>query len=185
MPESKRVKLEDDTKESVSLLVERRVPWLVIGLVAGMGLPFISSRFENLLSANISLVFFIPIIVYLSDAVGTQSQTIFVRNLVHKNMRFSNYLIKEFLVGTLLGLIFGSVLCISAYIWLKSAQIAVTVGLAMFLNISLAPLLAILMSKFLQKEKTDPALGSGPFSTVLQDLISLTIYFLVAWVIIL
>ena len=180
----KHISLEDDTKESVSLLVERRVPWLFAGLLGGIALIFISSKFETLLSRNISLAFFIPIIVYMSDAIGTQAQTIFIRNSAKAKVKFPIYMIKEFAVGAILGLIFGLILGVLALFWFKSNDVAFSVGLAMFVNLAFAPVLALLVTRILQKEKTDPALGSGPFSTILQDLISLLIYFLIATLII-
>ncbi|MBI2327414.1 magnesium transporter [Candidatus Curtissbacteria bacterium] len=180
MDQSNRVKLEDDTKESVHLIVIRRIPWLFVGLLGGFLLPIISSRFEELLSQNISLVFFIPVIVYLSGAIATQSETIYVRNIGRERVRFSTYLIKELFLGSILGVIFAVAIGLFALIWLKSAETALTLGLAMLANASIAPVVGITVARILQKEKTDPALGAGPFTTVLQDLISLTIYLVVA-----
>lgn len=185
MDQPKRVKLEDDTKEDVGLLVERRIPWLFVGLLGGLLLTFISSKFESVLSENISLAFFIPIIVYMSDAIGTQAQTIFIRNSTKKQMRFVIYLVKEFSVGILIGSIFGLALGVLALVWFKSVDVAISVGLAMFVNMSTAPVIALFIAKFLQKEKTDPALGSGPFSTIIQDMLSLLIYFAISTLIIL
>lgn len=184
MNQEKHIPLEDDTRESVHLIVKRRLPWLFVGLLGGLLLPIISSRFEELLSKNISLVFFIPVIVYLSGAIATQSETIYVRNLGRERVRFSNYIIKELFLGSILGTVFGIAVGLFALIWLKSAETAVTLGLAMFADASLAPVVGITVARILQKEKTDPALGAGPFTTVLQDLISLTIYLVVASLII-
>lgn len=185
MPSAQKpVSLEDDTKETITLLTGRRIPWLMAGLLGGIVLTFISSKFEYLLSVNISIAFFIPVIVYMSDAVGTQSQSIFIRNSAKERINFPLYLLKESAVGTLLGFIFGLVLGIFALLWLKSSEVAFSVGLAMLANMALAPLVALTIPRFLQIERTDPALGSGPFSTILQDLISLSIYLLIASLII-
>lgn len=178
IPDSKG--LEDDTRETETKLIEHRLPWLGIGLVGGALAAVVSSRFESLLASNISLVFFIPVIVYMADAVGTQTETIYIRNAARKKIIFSIYLIKETLAGLLMGSIFGSSLGLFALWWFNSTTVALTVGLAMFLTIATAPPTALLVSKFLQKEKTDPALGAGPFTTILQDLMSLGIYFLIA-----
>ena len=184
MEEPKRVTLEDDTRETVVQLVKHRIPWLFIGLIGGVTLPVISSRFQELLATNIPLVFFIPIIVYLSGAVATQAETIYVRNMGRERVRFSNYLVKELFLGSVLGTIFGVTIGIFSYFWLKSADISLTVGLAMFVNVSLAPIIGITVARILQKERQDPALGAGPFSTVIQDFISLLIYLIIATLII-
>ena len=75
---------EDDATESVDHLIEHRVPWLFMGLLGGLVTVFIISRYEAILALDVRLAFFIPVIVYLSDAVGTQTETIYIRALAYK-----------------------------------------------------------------------------------------------------
>jgi len=175
----------DDVHEGAGRLVKVRLPWLIVGLLGGMVVTLMVSRFENILSTNLKLAFFIPIIVYLADAVGTQTETIYVRNLSKFKDNFYKYLAKEVLVGTCLGFILGALVATGAYLWLRSVETAITVGLAMFVNIIIAPVIAIIVPEILFKERVDPALGGGPFTTVIQDFTSLLIYFLIASAIIL
>ena len=67
----KRIKYADDDISSVSLLFKLRTPSLLIGLFLGLVMSFITSRFEEALLENIALAFFLPLIVYLADAIGT------------------------------------------------------------------------------------------------------------------
>ncbi len=176
---------EDDTKESVDHLIEHRVPWLFVGLLGGLLTAFIISQFEEILSSDVRLVFFIPLIVYLSDAVGTQTETIYVRALAYKkNIHFLKYIIKESLVGLGLGTIFGIILGTAATYWLSSSEIGLAVGMAVFVNLLIAPLLTLFISHVIHKHRADPALGAGPVATIIQDLVSLLIYFAVAGIII-
>ena len=179
-----KFELEDDAKDSVSHLIEHRLPWLAAGLVGGILTSFIVSKFEKILASDIRLAFFIPVIVYMSDAVGTQTEAIYVRRLAKKGVSFSAYLFKETMLGLSLGLLFGLAIGVVARVWLGSSQVAWTVALAMFLNVTIAPVLALIVPTILNKEHTDPALGAGPFATIIQDLISLMIYFLIAAIII-
>lgn len=173
----------DDATEKVSLLLKLRLPWLVVGLIGGIVVSIVVSNFENIISKNISLAYFVPIITYLSDAVGTQTETIYVRNLNKKQIGFYTYLFKEFSLGLVLGLIFGASIGLFAYFWLGSFKLALTVGIAMCVNIIISPLMALLIPEILFKEHTDPALGAGPFTTVIQYLISLLVYFGIAVII--
>jgi magnesium transporter len=86
-------------------LLRLRLPWLVVGLVIGMAGSMLMAQFEKLLSQNISLAFFVPIVVYMSDAVGTQTETIFVRDLAGKKVNFAKYLAKEMILGGYMGLV--------------------------------------------------------------------------------
>src|SRR3989344_4420397 len=74
----------------------------------------------------------------------------------------------EILVGLTFGLIFGIILGLFAKYWLGSDQIGFTVGVAMFINGTIAPIVALSVSELLFKERSDPALGAGPFTTVIQ-----------------
>jgi len=180
-----KLTLVSDTHERLKTIIRERLPWLISGLVIGTGASFFVSRFEAVLTEKISLAFFIPVIVYMSDAVGTQTETIFVRDLTDHRANFGKYLKKEFSIGLVLGLILGISVGVIAFLWLRDADLALTVGLAMGLNVSLAPLVATIVPEFIFKSHNDPALGAGPFTTVIQDSISLLIYFVVASIILL
>jgi len=175
---------EDVMQERVDHLIEHRIPWLIIGILGGLVATVIVSKYKAILSADVRIAFFIPIIVYLSDAVGTQTETIYVRELSERKVNFVKYIFKESVIGLSLGAISGMILGLFATYWLKSSAIGLTIGLTMFINLTLAPVLAVLIPSIFYKRHADPALGSGPVATIIQDLISLFIYFLIASVII-
>ena len=179
-----RLFLTDDSKDNISLLLRSRLPWLVIGLIIGIIATIFIAGFEEILSENIALAFFLPVIVYMTDAIGTQTETIYVRFLSKYKDNFAAYILKEIMIGLVFGTIFGLLLFGFAFIWLHAIQIAMTVGITMFINACIAPVLALLIPEFIFKQHSDPALGAGPFTTVIQDLISILIYFTVAAIII-
>lgn len=178
------LQLEDDQKERISLLIERRIPWLFVGMIGGIAAAIFASQFEEVLAQNLGLAYFIPVIVYMADAVGTQTEEVYIRNLGKEKIHFLKYLLKEIMLGLFLGMIFGLCFGIFALIWFKSSSIALTVGTAVFVSMAIAPAVSLIMPTILKKEHKDPALGSGPFTTVVQDLLSLSIYFLLASLII-
>lgn len=172
--------LADDSKEGVRQLLLIRLPWLFFGLIGGLLAIKLSDHYEAVLRSHLSLAFFIPLIVYMSDAVGTQTETIYVRNMARHRASVWTYLVKETSIGLLTGTLFGLIMLGIAYIWFGDARVAITVGLAMLASMTSAPIIAIIMPTILLKEHTDPAVGAGPFTTVVQDLLSLLLYFLIA-----
>lgn len=177
--------MEDDAKESVSLLLEHRLPWLVVGLIGGMLATLLSSRFEKVLSSNISLAYFIPVIVYMADAVGTQTENVYVRNLGKGRVRLGKYLAKEIALGICLGLLFGGVCGLFTFFWMGKMNTSITIALSLFTTIATAPLVALVVSALFNRTHDDPAVGAGPVTTVIQDVISITTYFVIATVILL
>ena len=183
--EVKKIRYADDDITPIGRLVRMRIPSLMIGLVLGILLSFITSRFEEVLAENIRIAFFIPFIVYMADAVGTQTQTIYTRDLRTGKASFKKYLVKESFLGIILGAASSLVVALITAIWFASAELTLAVSLATFGAIAVAPLVALLVTELLQLEHTDPAVGAGPIATVIQDTLSVLIYGLIASAIIL
>lgn len=175
----KRVYANDAT-ESVGLLLKIRLPWLVLGLLLSVGMAAVVSRHEDILSLDARIAFFIPLIVYVSDAVGTQTATIYIRNLGKKQAQFKTYVAKELLLGISIGIIFGIIIGLIAKFWLGSNDIALAVGISLVASITSASVMALTFAAALNKFRIDPAIGVDPIVTVVQDVISLIIYFTVA-----
>lgn len=166
--------------ERTSLIVRSRAPWLMVGLVAGLGLGLISSFFEESLQETVALAYFIPVVAYIADSVGTQSEAIAVRALATLKIQHTRYLLKELLVGVSLGLIVGVLGGIGASLIGQSGKIGVVVGLSLFVASTAAAVLASLIPIFFKARGKDPALASGPLATAIQDVLSVIIYFSLA-----
>lgn len=164
-------------------LIKLRLPWLMIGLLGALVASVIVSRFETSLRENIALTFFIPVIAYMSDSIGNQTETIFIRALTDLQFNIAKYVFREAWVGASLGLVIGFLTGIFALILSGSSAVGVVVGLSLFLTMTAATVLACITPIILRSLGKDPAVGSGPFSTALQDVVSLTIYLAIAVVI--
>jgi magnesium transporter len=57
------------------------LPWLFLGLLGAIIAADIVGAFERRLEEHVLLAFFIPGIVYLADAVGTQTEALVIRGL--------------------------------------------------------------------------------------------------------
>lgn len=179
----RRVYADDDTL-SLSKLFKLRIYPLLIGLFLGLGISFITSRFEEVLSRNIALAFFLPLIVYLADSIGNQTQTIYIRDLKTQKANFKNYLVKETLLGIIFGLIFTVVSSLVVFFWFKSLLLTLSIGISIFIVISIAPVMALFVTKIVYYFRKDPAVAAGPIGTVIRDIISVLIYgFISSWVI--
>jgi magnesium transporter len=171
------------TEEPVRRRLWHRLPWLLVGLAGAIVAAAIVGGFEDQLSRNVLLAFFIPGIVYMADAVGTQTETLVIRGL-SVGVSIRRVLVRELLTGVLVGLILAAVfLPIGLLAW-GDADVAVSVALALLAACSVATLVAMSLPTLLHHLKLDPAFGSGPLATVIQDLLSILIYFAIALVIV-
>lgn len=175
-----RIEYADDDRESVGELLRLRLPSLLTGLILGLSLSFVTSRFEEVLSRNVQIAYFIPFIVYMADSVGTQTQNIYARDLRSGKASFKKYFIKENILGVILGIIFSAITIPITLLWFKSTDLAITVGFSTMGAVASAPVIALAVTELLELEHTDPAVGAGPLATVIQDTISVVIYGLIA-----
>ena len=166
------------------LQVKKRLPWLLVGLLGGALGALIISRFQDALAAEILLAAFIPPLVYLTDAVGTQSEMLFVHFASHEEKpQLRSYLKRELHVSALLSVILGGVLSAIAYFMFHSLPVAITVGIALVISVIVASLLAVLLPWALIRLHKDPAVASGPFVTMVSDLLTIVVYFGIAEVV--
>lgn len=167
------------SQEPVDRRFVHRLPWLVVGLGGALLAADLVGWFEDELKTKVLLAFFIPGIVYLADAVGTQTETIVVRGLsVGVPMR--RMIWRELATGIVIGIALG--LLAAPFVWWRwgDADVAITVGIAVFAACSTATVAAMSLPWLLDRSGMDPAFGSGPLATVVQDLLSILIYFLIA-----
>lgn len=167
------------TAEPVRRRLVHRVPWLLLGLVGALLAADIVGAFERELEDNLLLAFFVPGIVYLADAVGTQTETIVIRGL-SAGVPIARVVVREIITGILIGLGLAVAFFPLAVIRWGDVDVAAAVAVALFAACSVANLVALALPWSLQKLDIDPAFGSGPLATVIQDLLSIVIYFSVA-----
>jgi magnesium transporter len=160
-----------------------RLPWLMITLVGGIVSSQIMLSFGQSLEKVISIAFFVPVINGMGGNVGLQSSTVVVRGLatgeVHMS-RVASVVLKEIVVGAMIGLICGSAVGIFALFTLTQPELGLAVALAMFCGITVAALTGTAIPLFCQRLGIDPALAAGPFITTLNDITCLTIYLTMA-----
>jgi magnesium transporter len=157
--------------------VRHRLPWLIVGLGGSMLATFVVARFETALSAKPALAFFIPGLVYLADAIGTQSEAVAVRGLSLSHADLGRLLGGELRTGLMIGLLLALLAFPMVWLVFGEVRLAAAVTLALTGASMVASSLGLLLPWALQRFGVDPAYGSGPLATIVQDVLSLLIYF--------
>ncbi len=172
------------SEEPVLRRYQHRLPWLLVGLAGALLASRIVSGFEEQLQQLVVLAFYIPGIVYLADAVGTQTETVVVRGL-SLGVPLRRVLLKELFTGVMIGLTLA-LIAWPLIAWLsQSPQVGLAIALSIFAAASVASAVAMVLPWLLDRLDFDAAFGSGPLATVVQDLLSILIYFSITTTIIL
>lgn len=167
------------SEEPIARRFWHRLPWLLLGLAGVLLAAGIVARFERSLVANVELAFFITGIVYMADAVGTQTETLIVRGL-SIGVPVRDVVRRELMTGALMGIVLAAAFAVVGLpIWHRP-EVVLAVALALLAACSTATIVAMALPWFLHRLGAAPAFGSGPLSTVIQDLLSIIIYFSIA-----
>tara|TARA_B100001057_G_scaffold492399_1_gene584720 strand:- start:754 stop:2115 length:1362 start_codon:yes stop_codon:yes gene_type:complete len=169
-----------ESSDSVWTLTRARLPWLLIGLVGGLGGAYVIGAFD--IHENMEMALFIPLIAAMGGNVGVQSAAIVVQGLAASNIVTSNIfsrLSKELGVGMINGVICAILILGSSMVLGFGTSLSLTVSIALLCVIVFAALFGTFVPLMLNHYKIDPALATGPFITTVNDIIGLMIYFAV------
>jgi magnesium transporter len=166
-------------EEPVARRLWHRLPWLLVGLAGAFAAAVIVGEYDEQIEREVLLAFFLPGVVYMSSAIGTQTQTVVIRAFsVGVTMR--DTLLRELICGFLLAVAIAAAFVPIALAGWGEADVAVGVALALLASSLVATLIALSLPWAFQRLGADPAFGSGPLATVLQDIFTIAIYFGVA-----
>lgn len=154
-----------------------RLPWLMVGLAGSALATLVVSRFETVLATKPALAFFIPGLVYLADAIGTQSEAVTVRGLSLSRVGFARMAGSELRTGLLIGVVLALLAFPMIWFVFGELRLALAVSAALASASTVAAVLGLILPWLLNRIGLDPAYGSGPLATIVQDVLSLLIYF--------
>ncbi|MDE6927991.1 MAG: magnesium transporter, partial [Muribaculaceae bacterium] len=173
-----------DADDSILAQTKARIPWLLIGIASGILASIILSTFEDQIQAVTALALFIPIIGGTGGNVGVQASAIVVQGLANGSLNvreFTHQLGKEALVGLLNASVISGVILIYNLLMLPG-ELAVTLSVtcSLFVVVMFATILGTVVPLTLEKLKINPALATGPFIQISNDIVGLIIYVQIA-----
>lgn len=171
-----------DSNDSIWRLSRARIPWLLVGMCGGIVGSRIIGSYEDQIQLRPEMAFFIPLIGAMGGNVGVQSSAIIVQGLANNTLitdKIAPKLLKELNVGLINGLICSVLILGYNLLISESWALAATVSVALMTVILCASFLGTFVPLMMNRFKINPALATGPFVTTLNDIIGISIYFIV------
>lgn len=169
-----------DADDSIFSQFKARIPWLLIGIAAGILGSLILDGFQEEIKAVTALALFIPIVGGTGGNVGVQASAIVVQGLANGSLdirEFGSQLGKEFLIGLLNASILSLVVLVYNLIMLPdNLGVTISVAASLFTVIMFASILGSIVPLSLEKLHINPALATGPFIQITNDIFGLIIY---------
>jgi len=178
--------LTDDVEadDSIIELIKGRLPWLVLGLMGGLGSVFILEGFETVMMnpKYRALFFFTPLIAAMAGNVGVQSSAIVVQGLANNIIKDSIWkrLLKEVSLTLLNGIVLALMIVAFGYMMSYELAFSLTIAISLIIVIIIAALIGTFVPIVLDKRGIDPALATGPFITTSNDIFGIFIFFYIA-----
>lgn len=168
---------------SVSLLVRKRIGWLLLLFVAAGYTGTVLQSFAGELTDVVALSFFIPLLIGAGGNIGSQTVTLVVRAMALNEVAFRDVAwvaFKELRVGLILGLILAVIGFGRAVLLGVGSDIGLIVSLTILAIAIWSATVAAVLPLVLRRLRFDPAVVSAPLITTLVDGTGLIIYFEIA-----
>jgi len=176
-----------EADDSIFELTKARLPWLILGLLGGLGSVFILESFESIMATKElrALFFYTPLIAAMAGNVGVQSSAIVVQGLANDVIKGSliSRLLKEIGLTMINGLILSLILVVFGLIINQPFDMSIAISSSMILVIIVAALIGTSVPIILDKFGIDPAIATGPFITTGNDVIGILLFFYIAKII--
>ena len=177
---------EEELSSSVFAVSRGRLVWLLLGLVGAYVSGLVIVGFEDALQVAPVLALFIPIVMAMAGNAGIQSSAIAVQGLASGDLwrsdlarRIGKELAVALLNGAVLAVALAAIVVVSGF-GENTRLLAVTAGVALLIVIVISTLVGATVPLALNRVGIDPALAMGPFITVSNDILGLTVFFVVA-----
>lgn len=169
-----------ETDDNMLTQTKARLPWLLIGIVGGIANSVILGNFEDGFATNPVMALFIPLIAGTGGNVGVQSAAIIVQGLANGSLDIkdaSKQIGKEIGVSLINAFVISMLVFIyNCFRFAPLDPTTIAVTLSLFVVVINASVLGTLIPLILEKLKIDPALATGPFVTITNDIVGVIIY---------
>lgn len=184
---------ESDLDETVFVGMKKRLPWLLALLGLGLLVSTVVGAFEQVIQGLTLIVCFQSLILDMAGNVGTQSLAVTIRVLMDEKIGGREKLLlvlREVKIGFSNGVILGllSFIFIGIYIMVGKQNSAVQsflvsgcIGISLLVSMMISSLMGTVIPMFFHAIKVDPAVASGPLITTVNDLVAVTTYYGLAW----
>ena len=175
-----------ETGDSVFLQTKARLPWLIIGMLGGIGSSILLNCFTTTLGSHPEMALFIPLLAGMGGNVGTQSSAIAVQGLANNSLNSSHmfrHIVKEMVVAIINATILSLMVYVyNFFIYGPTDIVSLAVPLSLFVVVLFASGFGTLIPMVLERIDINPAVATGPFIQIINDLSGMTFYMIISMI---
>jgi len=176
--------VEDELGETSPLRISRaRLPWLIFALLGQVVNAVIMSRYALPTAEFLPLVFFVPLVIGTAGSTGVQAAVVVVREIAIGEISSTHIwrrVFKELQVTFLNGLVLGTILFAIVTGWHREPTRGLLLWATLLTVTVVSAFMGALIPLLMKRTRIDPAIATGPFITVMSDILGLIIYMVFA-----
>jgi magnesium transporter len=164
---------EERALSRVGFAVRQRLPWLEINLATAFAAAFVVGLFEGTIARFTALAVLMPVVAGQSGNSGMQALAVTMRGLALREIgptHWPRLIWKEAGTGIINGVACAAVTAIAVYVWSQSAGLALVIGTAMVISMSVAGMSGAAVPLVLKSLRQDPAQSSSIVLTTITDI---------------
>ena len=160
-----------------------RITWLTLLMISAIFTGFLLQNFEGILSSEIVLVSFLPLLMGMAGNCGSQSSILMIRGISLNEISMKDYFkifFKEAKISIYIGLFLAIFNFLRVWIQYSNITLALIIALTICLIVLISNIIGFSMPFIAKKLKLDPAVMAAPIITTLLDCLVILIYFSIA-----
>ena len=173
-----------ETSDSVFVQTKARLPWLIIGMLGGIGSSLLLNCFTSTLGSHPEMALFIPLLAGMGGNVGTQSSAIAVQGLANNSLN-PQHIFRHILKEMVVAIINATILSLMVYmynffVYGPTDIVSLSVPLSLFVVVMFASAFGTFIPMGLERININPAVATGPFIQIINDLSGMTFYMIIS-----
>jgi magnesium transporter len=165
---------DERVTSSIWFSLKKRLPWLHINLVTAFMAAGVVAMFEGIIAKLTVLAVFLPVVAGQGGNAGAQSLAVVMRGIVMREIpkgKFVQLVLKEGKIGTINGVVIGTVTALVAWMWYGNPFLGLVIGLGMLVNLIVAGLAGASIPLIMKRIGIDPAQSSSIILTTVTDVL--------------
>ncbi len=165
---------EETVYTEVGVSVRRRIPWIILNLLIGLGLAYMIGVFEPIIEKRAILASFMPMVALLGGNSGAQSLAVIIRAMAVGSLppgRAARAIRREASIGLFNGVVIAVLSGLLGGIVASDMKVGFVIGVAVLLSLLVAGVVGASIPIILRRLGQDPALASNIFLTTVTDVV--------------
>lgn len=165
---------DDDLFAPIFRTAKSRAIWLGANLITAFIAASVIDLFKDTIEKVVALAVLMPIVASMGGVAGSQTLTLFIRNMAQDELFDSNLAWltrREIAVGAINGCLWALVAAVAASVFFQDSNLGLIIAAALVINLVVGAISGALLPSLLRSMGIDPAIAGTVVLTTITDVV--------------